>query len=615
MRFSKSTISLVILMTCLVAITTLAAAQGLEPENPTALLGTSFTFQGRLTDGGSPANGNYDLRFILYDAESGGSQIGSTLVKDDVPVNGGIFTVSLDFGSSPFRGLERWLETSVRLGTSTGTYTVLSPRQSIYVVPNALFSTSAPWSGLSGVPAGFADGVDNDTTSFWSLTGNSGTTPETDFIGTTDNRAFEVKVNGQRVLRVEPANDSTNDFSPNIIAGAPGNSVEFGVVGATIAGGGTSEFPNRAGGNFASVGGGFNNTASSDYATVGGGSANTASDSIATVGGGFINTASGLSATVGGGSANTASGRYVTVSGGAGNTASGEDATVPGGLFNTAAGRFSFAAGRRAKANQDGVFVWADSTDADFVSTGVNTFRVRATGGSEFVAGNGDFGLAVQNTDSGDGIRALSNTSSGSNWAALYAINSGSSPAIFANSDGTYSGVFADDIYVAGNCVGCSLVFVAQNAGDAALEVGDLVTASGIAPALSEESEPVLLVRRADDAAVGVVGVVQSRAQIVASEKYDQVAQSADKADGPVQPGDHLFIVVQGLAQVKVDASMGAIAAGQRLAATGMPGHARALKTVQVEGITIEEGAPLVGVALESQDAGQGLVWVLVTLR
>jgi len=30
--------------------------------------GTAFTYQGRLTDGGSPANGGYDLRFSIYDA-------------------------------------------------------------------------------------------------------------------------------------------------------------------------------------------------------------------------------------------------------------------------------------------------------------------------------------------------------------------------------------------------------------------------------------------------------------------------------------------------------------------------------------------------------------------
>src|SRR5690242_4019293 len=47
-------------------------------------LGSGFTYQGRLTDGGSPANGNYDIRFILYDSESGGAQVGATITKTNV---------------------------------------------------------------------------------------------------------------------------------------------------------------------------------------------------------------------------------------------------------------------------------------------------------------------------------------------------------------------------------------------------------------------------------------------------------------------------------------------------------------------------------------------------
>src|SRR6059036_178074 len=58
---------------------------------------TSFTYQGRLTDGGTPANGNYDLQFVLFDSLSGGAQIGSTQALNTVPVSNVVFTVSLDF--------------------------------------------------------------------------------------------------------------------------------------------------------------------------------------------------------------------------------------------------------------------------------------------------------------------------------------------------------------------------------------------------------------------------------------------------------------------------------------------------------------------------------------
>lgn len=43
-------------------------------------------------------------------------------------------------------------------------------------------------------------GTHND----WTTTGNSGTTPGTNFIGTTDNKPFEVRVNNGRALRIQP---------------------------------------------------------------------------------------------------------------------------------------------------------------------------------------------------------------------------------------------------------------------------------------------------------------------------------------------------------------------------------------------------------------------------
>jgi hypothetical protein len=61
----------------------------------------------------------------------------------------------------------------------------------------------------------------------WNLTGNSGTSPGTNFIGTTDNQPFEVHVNGARVLRLEPAPSSA--YSPNVVAGDDGNTVAGGV--------------------------------------------------------------------------------------------------------------------------------------------------------------------------------------------------------------------------------------------------------------------------------------------------------------------------------------------------------------------------------------------------
>ena len=79
-------------------------AQASRPQapaaiGPQAIIGTGFTYQGRLTDGGKPANGVYDFRFILFDAAAGGAQVGPTVNKDDVPVTAGLFNITLDFGA------------------------------------------------------------------------------------------------------------------------------------------------------------------------------------------------------------------------------------------------------------------------------------------------------------------------------------------------------------------------------------------------------------------------------------------------------------------------------------------------------------------------------------
>src|SRR5437660_5668714 len=85
---------------------------------------SSFTYQGRLMDGGTPANGNYDLQFGLWDSLSSGSQIGSTQTLPAVQVSGGVFTVTLDFGANAFPGGNRFLAISAQL-SGASSFTLL----------------------------------------------------------------------------------------------------------------------------------------------------------------------------------------------------------------------------------------------------------------------------------------------------------------------------------------------------------------------------------------------------------------------------------------------------------------------------------------------------------
>jgi hypothetical protein len=277
-------------------------ADSTEAPNAAALatVGTSFTYQGRLTDGGSPADGEYDFRFRLYDAASDGAQVGGTVAEEDVIVTDGLFTVQLDFGGGGFTGQARYLEIGVRPGSSTGGYTDLAPRQPLTPAPYAL--------ALPGL---------------WT---------------------------------------QQNGTSPNLIGGYSGNSVGIGVVGATISGGGSSSLLNQVTGDYATIGGGWGNIASGPYVAIAGGWSNTADSDAATVCGGHNNVAGNIEATVGGGYGNEASHEYTTIGGGWNNVASfgaatigggndnqatNWDATVGGGVHNTASGYRATVGGGR----------------------------------------------------------------------------------------------------------------------------------------------------------------------------------------------------------------------------------------------------------------------------
>lgn len=200
--------------------------------------GTAFTYQGQLKDGGQPVTNTCAFDFALYDAASGGGQVGGTVSTNGVDVVGGLFTVSVDFGEGRFTGGARWMEIDVECSGDPVPST-LSPRQELTPAPYAL--------ALPGL---------------WT---------------------------------------EQNATCPNVIGGYGGNSVTAGVVGATISGGGTFASVNRVTDNYGAVAGGRQNQAGDNagtitdakHATVGGGYLNTASGDGSTVSGGSSNDATG----------------------------------------------------------------------------------------------------------------------------------------------------------------------------------------------------------------------------------------------------------------------------------------------------------------------------------
>lgn len=118
-----------------------------------ASFGTAFTYQGRLNDGAAAANGLFDLRLTLFNTAAGGGALGPSVTNANVPVAGGLFTATADFGSV-YDGTARWLEIAVRTNGAQA-FTTLAPRQLLAPAPHALFASNA--ATLAGqAPAAFA---------------------------------------------------------------------------------------------------------------------------------------------------------------------------------------------------------------------------------------------------------------------------------------------------------------------------------------------------------------------------------------------------------------------------------------------------------------------------
>ena len=128
-----------------------------------------FTFQGSLEDAGVPANGSYDLQFVVKNTS--GTALTSVLTLEDVSVVGGVFTVSLDFGEVVFSGIDRRLGMSVRPGASSGAFVPLSPDLPINATPYSLTTNSA-------LTANIADDVTDSAIDAIDIASSAVTTPK-----------------------------------------------------------------------------------------------------------------------------------------------------------------------------------------------------------------------------------------------------------------------------------------------------------------------------------------------------------------------------------------------------------------------------------------------------
>lgn len=125
------------------------------------------TYQGELRENGLPATDPFDLQIAAFEGATGGTVLFSSSFDNVTPDAQGRFTAQLSINPVLIDGRPIFLELRVRPGTSTGAYNALSPRQRLVATPFALQAHEAdraPWNGITGMPSGFADGVDDNWT-------------------------------------------------------------------------------------------------------------------------------------------------------------------------------------------------------------------------------------------------------------------------------------------------------------------------------------------------------------------------------------------------------------------------------------------------------------------
>ncbi len=330
----------------------------------------AFTYQGSLASGGSPATGQYDLVFALFDAGTNGSAIGVTITNGAVQVSGGLFNTALDFGAGAFTGAARWLEISVRTNGS-GAFVKLIPRQALTASPYAIYAANA------GVAAGLA---------------------------TTGAQALDIKVNGRRGLRLEP----TSLFETvNVVGGSPYNYIAPGAAGSVIAGGGYTD-----------DGANLSNSIASETSFIGGGKANTIQDNAASsvIGGGGFNLIQRYTSysSIPGGEANViGTGAFASlIGGGFANSNAGSYAVLGGGKYNTLDAHADAATIGGGASNFIGGYAANGVIGGGFRNT-IQTNATHATIGG----GNGNTVRTSRSTIGGGGLNSIGTNASASTIA------------------------------------------------------------------------------------------------------------------------------------------------------------------------------------------------------
>lgn len=384
-----------------------------------AVAQSEFIYEGQLQEFGRPANGRFDLQLQAFDQERLGKAIDGTVTVPGVTIKDGAFRVQFDLDREVDQDV--WLEVAVR-SEGSASFSEIPGRSKAITGIGQCWSTVGDSGSNSEV--NFLGTVDNEPLTIRTANVASlriepssalfGALPvTTNMIAGSHVNYVQAGMHGAVIAgggAPENSDPDTLEEGPNnvlanhsTVGGGSGNragSLIAGVGYATVAGG----LGNFASGDRSTVGGGEQNRAVGTESTVAGGYNNYITETRSTIGGGANNTATGISGVIAGGLANTVMSQTSAVLGGYANAAIGDNSAVAGGIGNCAGGDSSFVAGQNARtrigsgypylpsacgfglgSNGDdgdkGTFMWGDSQDTTFTSTGINQFNVRSSGG------------------------------------------------------------------------------------------------------------------------------------------------------------------------------------------------------------------------------------------
>ena len=584
-----------------------------HPRGDVSIAGTvnsRISYQGRLLEDDAPVTGSRDMHFRLYSDSSCTVQVGNDIVKNDVAVADGLFSVELDVSHGSFDGQELWLELDVG-GTAIGCQEILPVPYALSLRPGAMINDSASiiylnrsrmqLPSLAQHKYGIEAEVDGSYNYAYGVYGSATSITAYGVYGSAHgNTAYGVY--GQ---------SETDSIAAR---GVYGTALYTGVEGHATATSGEASGVYGQTDSSSDYAQGVRGYASASSGETYGVSGQTDSSTFGTAGVyGYTSAISGVTSGVYG-EAVSASGRGVY--GAAPNYGLLGDATASDGVTFGVLGRsyspsgvgvygMSLSGGTGVYAESDsgvGMHAVSNSDTAVWAQTsgGIAAVDARNTGGGR--------GVYAESAGPGGGGAAVYAQANHADGIALWGNSNSTDSTLVLRNDGTGDLIrgFNHDVWA----------FRVENDGRTTVSVLAITGGSD----LSEQFDVTAAEGEVTPGLVVCIDVDHPGKLLVCNGAYDRTVAGIVSGAGGIEPGmvmgqqgslaDGAYpVALTGRVYVWADASAGPIQPGDLLTTSDTLGH-----VMKVSDYTQAQGA-IIGKAMSSLDQGQGLILILVSLQ